>query len=100
MSASGAPEPVPAAPVRTTGRIIGGIAVILVAIFMMAVGIHALVDPGAVVAGSSNSARSPDSEAEAKFGGLLLCLAGISVLSLGIGLVTSKKKLFTKDPSS
>lgn len=100
MSASDAPEPVPADPPRTTGRIIGGIAVILVAILMLAGGIQALVDPGAVVAGSSNSARSPDSDAEAKFGGLLLCFAGISVLSIGIGLLTSKKKLFTKDPSS
>ncbi|MGS2810496.1 hypothetical protein [Nocardia sp. MW-W600-9] len=70
---------------------IGGIALILVAGVLLVGGIQAIVDPAAVVAGSSRSARSPDTDAEAKIGGLLLCFFGITVLGFGIGLATSKK---------
>ncbi|MEU4313298.1 hypothetical protein [Nocardia sp. NPDC024068] len=92
MSASDASEntqdPIP--PRRTAGRITGGIVLILFAIAVLAAGIQAIVDPAAVIAGSSNSPRSPDTDAEAKIGGLLLCLFGITVLGFGIGLFTKK----------
>lgn len=55
------------------------------------VGIQAIVDPDAVVAGSSNSARSPDTDGEAMLGGLLLCMFGMSVLGFGISLLATKK---------
>ncbi|MEV0078923.1 hypothetical protein AB0H58_21190 [Nocardia neocaledoniensis] len=92
MSAPGAPEPAdtPAPPRRTANRMLGGVALILVAAGLLYTGIDALVDPGAVVAGSSRSARSPDTDEEAQIGGLLLCLFGLTVLGFGIGLFTSK----------
>ncbi|WP_280423685.1 hypothetical protein [Nocardia carnea] len=77
-------------PRRTAGRITGGILLILCAIALLAAGIQAIVDPAAVIAGSSNSARSPDTDAEAQIGGLLLCLFGITVLGFGIGLLAKK----------
>ncbi|MEV0062593.1 hypothetical protein [Nocardia sp. NPDC050718] len=77
-------------PRRTAKRVIGGIALILVAIVLLITGIQAIVDPAAVVAGSSGSGRSPDTDAEAKIGGLLLCFFAITVFGFGIGLVTSK----------
>ncbi|MEU1983411.1 hypothetical protein [Nocardia sp. NPDC019395] len=92
MSASDASEHTQDAvpPRRTAGRITGGIVLILTAIVLFAVGIQAIVDPAAVIAGSSNSARSPDTDAEAKIGGLLLCFFGITVLGFGIGLLGKK----------
>ncbi|WP_280338943.1 hypothetical protein [Nocardia neocaledoniensis] len=90
MSASGAPEPADTPPRRSAQRILGGVALILVAAGLLYTGIDAIVDPGAVVAGSSRSARSPDTDAEAKIGGLLLCFFGLTVLGFGIGLLTSK----------
>ncbi|MFE3442675.1 hypothetical protein ACFXNW_06575 [Nocardia sp. NPDC059180] len=93
MSASDAPEPVEdlGQPRRTAQRMIGGIALIIVAIVLLVSGIQAIVDPAAVVAGSSRSGRSPDTDTEAKIGGLLLCFFGITVLGFGIGLFASKK---------
>lgn len=76
---------------RTTGRIIGGIVLILCALALLAGGIQAIVDPAEVIADSSNSARSPDTEEEAKIGGLLLCFFGITVLGFGIALFQQKK---------
>ncbi|AXB47963.1 hypothetical protein [Amycolatopsis albispora] len=40
---------------------------------------------------SSNSARSPDTDGEAQFGGLILCFFGLSVLGFGISLFGKKK---------
>jgi hypothetical protein len=92
MPAPDDPEPVDdiSPPRRTVKRMIGGIALILVAMVLMVAGIQAIVDPTAVVAGSSRSGRSPDTDTEAKIGGLLLCFFGITVLGFGIGLFTSK----------
>ncbi|MEV0366390.1 hypothetical protein [Nocardia fusca] len=100
MSASDASEHTQDAvpPRRTARRITGGIALILFAILLLATGIQAIVDPAAVIAGSSNSARSPDTDAEAQIGGLLLCFFGITVLGFGIGLL--KKKSAPGTPSS
>ncbi|MEV0334824.1 hypothetical protein [Nocardia sp. NPDC050717] len=87
-----APEPADdlAPPRRTVQRMLGGAALILVAAGLLYTGIDAIVDPGAVVAGSSRSARSPDTDAEAKIGGLLMCFFGLTVLGFGIGLFSSK----------
>ncbi|MET9211034.1 MULTISPECIES: hypothetical protein [unclassified Nocardia] len=91
MSASDVPEPAEApGPRRTAKRVLGGIALILGAIVLLITGIQAIVDPAAVVAGSSGSGRSPDTDTEAKIGGLLLCFFAITVFGFGIGLVTSK----------
>jgi hypothetical protein len=92
MSASDASEQEQdaAPPRRTAGRITGGIVLILIAVVLFAAGVQAIVDPAAVIAGSSNSARSPDTEAEAKIGGLLMCFFGITVLGFGIGLFGKK----------
>ncbi|MGI5218920.1 hypothetical protein [Nocardia sp. CA-290969] len=86
-------------PRRTAGRVIGGIVLILCALALLAGGIQAIVDPAAVVAGSSNSARSPDTDAEAQIGGLLLCLFGITVLGFGIGLLGKKSAPDTSSSS-
>ncbi|MFD4462080.1 hypothetical protein [Nocardia sp. NPDC058480] len=93
MSASGTSEPVEdlVLPRRTAKRMIGGIALILVAMVLLVGGIQAIVDPTAVVAGSSRTGRSPDTDTEAKISGLLLCFFGITVFGFGIGLFTSKK---------
>ncbi|RDI51148.1 hypothetical protein [Nocardia mexicana] len=77
-------------PRRTAGRITGGIVLVLVAIVLLVGGIHAIVDPSAVVAGSSRSARSPDTDGEAQFSGLLLCSFGITVLCFAIALFQRK----------
>ncbi|WP_280382931.1 hypothetical protein [Nocardia wallacei] len=92
MSAPKASEHVEdAAPARrTAGRITGGIVLILVATALLFVGIQAIVEPAAVVAKSSDTARSPDTDGEAQFGGLLLCFFGLSVLGFGIGLFGKK----------
>ncbi|NEW39998.1 hypothetical protein GV792_26690 [Nocardia cyriacigeorgica] len=92
MSASDVPEPGEnkSPPRRTGKRMIGGLALILVAVALLICGIQAIVDPTAVIAGSSSSPRSPDTDTEAKIGGLLLCFFGITVLGFGIGLFTSK----------
>lgn len=79
-----------APPRRTAGRITGGIFLVLIGIVLLAGGIQAIVDPAAVVASSSGSGRSPDTDVEAKIGGLLLCMFGISVLGFGISLFTKK----------
>ncbi|MFE3447182.1 hypothetical protein ACFXNW_29470 [Nocardia sp. NPDC059180] len=42
------------------------------------------------VAGSLSTPRSPDTDTEAKIGGLMLCFFGITVLGFGIGLFASK----------
>lgn len=71
---------------------------VLSALALFVVGIQAIIDPGDVVANSSNSARSPDTDAEAQIGGLLLCFFGITVLGFGISLF--KKKPAEGAPSS
>ncbi|WP_024805309.1 hypothetical protein [Nocardia sp. BMG51109] len=81
-----------APPRRTAGRVAGSIALILVALVLLTGGIQAIVDPTDVVAGSSGSGRSPDTDAEAQFSGLLLCFFGITVLGFGV--------LLFKKPSS
>ncbi|WP_280361577.1 hypothetical protein [Nocardia wallacei] len=88
MSESNVPEHVQdtTPPRRTAGRVAGSIALILVALVLLTTGIQAIVDPADVVASSSNSARSPDTDAEAQFSGLLLCFFGITVLGFGIAL--------------
>lgn len=84
---------------RTPRRVIGAIVLTLIGIGLLVVGIQAIVDPDAVVAGSSNSARSPDTDGEAMLGGLLLCMFGISVLGFGISLFTTKSgSLFGRKP--
>lgn len=100
MSASDASEHVQnaAPPRRTAGRITGGIVLILIAIVLFAGGIQAVFDPAAVVADSSDTPRSPDTDGEAVIGGLLLCFFGITVLVFGIGMFT--KKPSTGNPSS
>ncbi|MFI1465262.1 hypothetical protein [Nocardia carnea] len=75
---------------RTTRRLVGGIMLVLSALALFVVGIQAIVDPSYVVANSSNSARSPDTDAEAQIGGLLLCFFGITVLGFGITLFKKK----------
>jgi uncharacterized membrane protein YidH (DUF202 family) len=87
-----------AAPRRAVGRIVGGIVLVLFAVVLFVVGLQAIIDPSHVVAGSSNSARSPDTDAEAQVGGLLLCFFGITVLGFGIALF--KKKPAAGTPSS
>ncbi|MDI3404123.1 hypothetical protein [Streptomyces cavernicola] len=79
-----------ARPRRTAGRIIGGIVLLLAAVGLLYGGVTAVADPASVVASSSNSGRSPDTDAEAKIGGLLLCAFGISTLCFGIGLLTKR----------
>lgn len=76
---------------RTSGRVTGAIVLTLAGIGLLVVGIQAIVDPDAVVAGSSGSGRSPDTDVEAKIGGLILCMFGISVLGFGISLFMKKK---------
>ncbi|RSM82655.1 hypothetical protein DL991_04670 [Amycolatopsis sp. WAC 01375] len=83
-------------PRRSAGRVIRGIILILGAAALFVTGIDAIADPDSVIAGSSNSARSPDTDTEAKIGGLLLCFFGITVLGFGIGLIVSKGPLFAK----
>lgn len=92
MSESNASEQVPdtAPPRRTSGRITGGIFLTLAGIGLLAGGIQAIVDSSAVVAGSSGSGRI-DSDAEAKIGGVILCMFGITVLGFGISLFAKKK---------
>lgn len=92
MSASDASEHCPgtAAPRRTTGRITGGIVLILIAGVLLYGGIQAIVDPDAATANSSGTARSPDTAEEAALAGLLFCAFGISLLCLGIGLFRKK----------
>lgn len=93
MSESHASEQVPdtAPPRRTAGRIFGAIVLTLAGTGLLVGGIDAIADPGAVIAGSSNTARSPDTDAEAKIGGFILCMFGISVLGFGISLFMKKK---------
>ncbi|MBB5917323.1 drug/metabolite transporter (DMT)-like permease [Nocardia transvalensis] len=100
MSESNAPEHVqgPTPPRRTAGRIAGSIALIVVALVLLIGGIQAIVDPAEVVANSSSTARSPDTEAEAQFSGLLLCFFGVTVL--GFGILLFKKKPSSGTPSS
>jgi hypothetical protein len=92
MSESDASEQVPdtAPPRRTSGRIIGAIVLTFIGIGLLVGGIQAIVDPDAVVAGSSGSGRL-DTDVEAKLGGLILCMFGISVLGFGISLFAKKK---------
>ncbi len=97
MPASDAPENLD--PPRSAKRIIGGIALILVAIVLLYSGIQAIVDPAEVVTGSSRSGRT-DTETEAKIGGLLLCFFGLTVFGFGIALCTSKGPLFAKSPGA
>ncbi|WP_037305594.1 hypothetical protein [Amycolatopsis orientalis] len=83
-------------PRRTAGRIIRGIVLILGALALLAGGIQAIVDPDAVIAGSSHSGRRMDTDTEAKLGGLLLCSFGITVMIFGIALIATKGPLFGK----
>ncbi|MFE6612124.1 hypothetical protein [Amycolatopsis sp. NPDC057786] len=83
-------------PRRSGKRIAGGIFLILAAIGLFYTGVDALADPGGVVARSSNSARSPDTDAEAQIGGFILIMFGVSVLGFGIGMIVSKGPLFAK----
>lgn len=85
-----------APPGRTGKRIAGGIFLILASIALFYTGVDAIADPGAVVSRSSNSSRSPDTDAEAKIGGFILIMFGISVLGFGIGMIVSKGPLFAK----
>ncbi|MFM9370408.1 hypothetical protein [Streptomyces sp. Da 82-17] len=87
---SGNPRPPAAAPRRTTGRGVGGVVLLLVAAGLLYTGVSAVADPSAALVGTSNSARSADTEAEAQIGGLLMCGFGISVLCFGIGLLKKK----------
>ncbi|WP_410651282.1 hypothetical protein [Amycolatopsis sp. cmx-4-54] len=98
MSESNSTEDTPgAAPPRRTGkRIAGGIFLILASIALFCTGVDAIADPDTVVARSSNSARSPDTDTEAKIGGFLLCSFGLTVLGFGIGTIVSKGPLFAK----
>jgi hypothetical protein len=91
MSEPNASEQVPenAPPRRTSGRIFGAIVLTLAGIGLLVGGIQAIADPGAVVAGSSS--RKMDSDVEAKLGGLILCMFGITVLGFGISLFAKKK---------
>ena len=105
MSEPDASDQVPdtAPPRRSSGRIAGAIFLTLVGIGLLVVGIQAIVDPDAVLAGSSNSARSPDTDGEAMLGGLLLCMFGMSVLGFGISLFAKKNSsgsLFGTKPES
>ncbi|GAB3732968.1 hypothetical protein GCM10027598_57160 [Amycolatopsis oliviviridis] len=77
-------------PRRTAKRVIGGIVLILFAGALLFGGIQALVDPDAVLARSSRTPRSADTEAEAKIGGLLLCSFGLTVLFYGVFLLRKK----------
>ncbi|MGW0324739.1 hypothetical protein [Nocardia sp. NPDC003183] len=97
MPASDAPENL-GPPRRTAKRVLGGIALILVAIVLLVGGIQAIVNPAEVVAGSSHSGHSPDTDTEAKIGGLLLCFFGLTVFGFGIAACTSKKPLWAKSP--
>lgn len=85
-----------APPGRTGKRIAGGIFLILASIALFYTAIDALADPSGVVSRSSKSARSPDTDAEAQFGGFILLMFGITVLGFGIGMIVSKGPLFAK----
>ncbi|KFU80341.1 hypothetical protein [Amycolatopsis lurida] len=85
-----------APPGRTGKRIAGGIFLILASMALFYVGVDAIADPDAVISRSSNSSRSPDTEAEAKIGGFLLFMFGVTVLGFGIGMIVSKGPLFAK----
>lgn len=77
-------------PRRTTQRVLGGFVLILLSLALFAIGIQSIVDPSEVIANSSNSPRSPDTDAEAQFAGLLMCMFGITVLGFGIHLFNKK----------
>ena len=83
-------------PRRPAGRSTVGVVLILLAIVLFAGGIEAVIEPSAVVAGSSDTSRSPDTDREAVLGGFLLCLFGITVLRFGIGIVTKKPSAGTQ----
>ena len=83
-------------PRRPAGRITVGVVLMLLAIVLFAGGIETVIEPSAVVAGSSNRSRSPDTDREAVLGGFLLCLFGITVLCCGIGIVTKKPSARTQ----
>lgn len=84
-----ASESTPAArpPRRSGKRVFWGIVLLLLGCLLFGTGVDAVLDPAAVVAGSSNTPRSPDNDAEAVFGGVLMCLFGIIVFGFGIGLL-------------
>ncbi|MCH6161278.1 hypothetical protein [Streptomyces marispadix] len=86
----GAPSTPPAP--RSAGRILGAVVLVCLAAGLFYIGVDALASPGRVVAESSGTGRSPDSESEAKIGGLLMCLFGVSVLCGAIALLQKPGK--------
>ena len=85
---------------RSAKQIFWGIVLLLLGCVLFGTGIDAMFDPAAVVAGSSNTPRSPDNDAEAVFGGVLMCIFGIVVLGFGIGLLRLRpgESMFGKAP--
>lgn len=89
-----------APPRRTARRITFGLVLVLAAVVLFAGGVQAIADPAAVIADSSNTPRSPDTDADAVIGGLLLCFFGIIVLGYGISLFQKKKPPAGTSPSN
>lgn len=54
-------------------------------------GVDSIAHPAETVAESSDTARAPDSEEEAKLGGVIMCMFGLTVFGFGVALLQKPK---------
>lgn len=87
-------------PRRSAKRVFWGIVLLALGCVLFGIGIDAIFHPAAVVAKSSNTPRSPDSDGEAAIGGILMCFFGLIVLGYGIALLLMRPggSVFGKAP--